>query len=358
MSSGSEAELGLFQVVNPAGEIVGEPDPSITDDLMRKMMREMVMLRTFDLWMMKIHPLGKASRYAPIEGQEAAVVGSVKSLSDRDWTFPTYRELTIGLLRNLPLSTLLHRLFATGLDPLKGHEITLFGDRDHRIVVGPGAVSLMCPIAVGMAMAAMRRREREVFMVYIGDGATSKGDFHEAINWAGVFKTPVIFFVQNNQWAISLPVTKQTASKTIAVKARAYGIPGFRVDGNDVLAVYTACRKFVEKARNGEGPALIEAVTYRLGPHTTADDPSKYRSEHEVEQMRLLDPLARFRKLLQRRNLWSIEEEKKFVEDFKDKLRAATEEAEKAPPLTVKAVFEDVYAQPPWHLLEEMDEAV
>ncbi|MCS7133268.1 MAG: thiamine pyrophosphate-dependent dehydrogenase E1 component subunit alpha [Candidatus Caldarchaeum sp.] len=358
MSSVSEAELVLYRVLSPEGELIGEPDPSITDDLLRKMMREMVMLRTFDNWMMKIHPLGKASRYAPVEGQEAAVVGSVESLSENDWVFPTYRELTIGLLRGVPLTTLLHRLYATGLDPLKGHEITLFGDRDRRIVVGPGAVSLMSPIAVGMAMAAMKRRERDVFVVYLGDGATSKGDFHEAINWAGVFKTPVIFFVQNNQWAISVPFSRQTAAPSIAIKGRAYGVPGFRVDGNDVMAVYEVCRRFVEKARKGEGPALIEAVTYRMGPHTTADDPTRYRTDEEVERMRLLDPLKRLRKFLERRGLWSSDEETRLVEDFKQKLKAATEEAEKAPPLPVKAVFEDVYAQPPWHLLEEMDEAL
>ncbi|MCS7133534.1 MAG: thiamine pyrophosphate-dependent enzyme, partial [Candidatus Caldarchaeum sp.] len=323
-----------------------------------KMMREMVMLRTFDTWMMKIHPLGKASRYAPVEGQEAAVVGSVNSLSRNDWVFPTYRELTIGLLRGASITTLLHRLFATGLDPLKGHEITLYGDRDLRIVVGPGAVSLMSPIAVGMAMAAMRRREKDVFVVYLGDGATSKADFHEAINWAGVFKPPVIFFVQNNQWAISVPVSRQTASKTIAVKGRAYGVPGYRIDGNDVMAVYEICRKSVEKARNGGGPALIEAVTYRMGPHTTADDPSKYRSEEEVEKMRVLDPLERLRKYLVKRGIWSSEQESRFVEEFRRLLKAATEEAEKAPPLPVKAVFEDVYAEPPWHLKEQMDEAV
>ncbi|MDW8084075.1 MAG: thiamine pyrophosphate-dependent enzyme [Candidatus Caldarchaeum sp.] len=348
----------MYRVLSPDGELVGETDAKVSDELLRTMMREMIMLRTFDTWIMKIHPLGKASRYAPVEGQEASVVGSFEALSENDWVFPTYRELTINLLRGTPLTILLHRLFATGLDPLKGHEITLFGDKSRRVVVGPGAVSLMCPIAVGMAMAAMRRGEKDVFFVYLGDGATSKGDFHESINWAGVFKTPVIFFVQNNQWAISVPVTRQTASSTIAVKGRAYGVPGFRVDGNDVIAVYDVCKRFVEKARGGEGPALIEAVTYRMGPHTTVDDPSRYRSDEEVERMRRFDPLDRLRKYLLNRGLWSLDEERGFVEKFKERLRAATEEAEKAPPLPVKAVFEDVYANPPWHLLEEMEEAV
>ncbi|BAJ50112.1 pyruvate dehydrogenase E1 component subunit alpha [Candidatus Caldarchaeum subterraneum] len=356
MSGDSEAELGLYRVLSPEGELVGEPDPSLSNETMRKMMRDMVVLRAFDQWMLKIHPLGKASRYAPVEGQEASVVGSVHSLSDVDWTFPTYRELTVGLLRGAPLTTLIHRMFATSLDHMKGHEITLYGDKRYRIVVGAGAVSLMCPVAVGMAMAAKKRGEKEVFLVYLGDGATSKGDFHEAINWAGVFKPPVIFFVQNNQWAISIPFKKQTASPTIAVKAKAYGIPGIRVDGNDVLAVYTVCRRFVEKARAGEGAVLIEAVTYRMGPHTTADDPSKYRSEKEVEEMRAFDPLKRMRIYLTRNGLWSPEEEQKIVESFRDELRRATEEAEKTPPPHPRVIFEDVYAELPWHLSEEMAE--
>ena len=205
-------------------------------------------------------------------------------------------------------------------------------------------------------MAAKKRGEKEVFLVYVGDGATSKGDFHEAINWAGVFKPPVIFFVQNNQWAISTPFKIQTAAPNIAVKAKAYGVPGIRVDGNDVLAVYTVCRKFVERAREGGGAVLIEAVTYRMGPHTTADDPSKYRSEEEVEKMRALDPLKRLRIYLTRNGLWSNEEEQKIVENFREELRRATEEAEKTPPLNPRVIFEDVYAELPWHLREEMAE--
>ncbi|MEM4281821.1 MAG: thiamine pyrophosphate-dependent dehydrogenase E1 component subunit alpha [Candidatus Caldarchaeum sp.] len=356
MSSSGEAEIELLQVLSPSGEIVGEPNPTLTNDVLLRMMKDMVKARLFDEWMLKIHPLGKASRYAPCEGQEASMVGSAYSVRENDWLFPTYREFPVALARGVPLTEIMHRMFADSKDPLKGHEITLYGDRRYRIVVGAGAVSLMAPVAVGMAMAASFRHEKDVFMVYIGEGATSKADFHEAINWAGVFKTPVVFFCQNNQWAISTPFNKQTAAPNIAVKAKAYGIPGVRVDGNDVMAVYTACRDAVERARSSKGPTLIEAVTYRMGPHTTADDPSRYRSETEVEKWRELDPLKRLRKHVIKNRLWSDEAEKTLVEEFRAELRKATEEALQTPPPTPSVMFEDVYATPPWHLEEEMDE--
>jgi len=336
--------------------LVGEPDPSITNDKLVTFLADMIKARVFDEWMLKIHPLGKASRYAPCEGQEAAMVGSAHSLEKSDWAFPTYREFPVALVRGASLNEILDRMLANSDDRLKGHEITLYGDIKYRMVIGAGAVSLMIPIAVGMAMAAAYRREREAFMVYFGEGATSKGDFHEGVNWAGVFKSPVVFFCQNNQWAISLPFNKQTAAKTIAVKAKAYGIPGVRVDGNDVIAVYTVCKKALERARNGEGPTLIEAVTYRFGPHTTADDPSRYRSEEEVAKWRKRDPIHRMRKYLTRNGLWDEEMEGKLINDFKAQLRKATEEAEKKTPPPIKAIFEDVYSSPPWHLVEQMDE--
>ncbi|MCS6769272.1 MAG: thiamine pyrophosphate-dependent dehydrogenase E1 component subunit alpha [Candidatus Caldarchaeum sp.] len=356
MSSDEEAGLGFVQILNHEGVVVGEPDPTLTNDLLVRMMQDMVKARVFDEWMLKIHPLGMASRYAPCEGQEASMIGSVYSTSSNDWLFPTYREYPVALARGVPLTEIMHRMFANSKDPLKGHEITLFGDRRYRIVIGAGGVSLMAPVAVGMAMASVMKSERDVFFVYLGDGATSKGDFHEAINWAGVFKTPVVFFVQNNQWAISVPFSRQTASQTIAVKAKAYGIPGVRVDGNDVMAVYTACRKAVDRARNRQGPTLVEAVTYRMGPHTTADDPTRYRSEEEVAEWRRRDPVKRIRNYLSRNGLWSENLEKQLTEDFKKTLRQATEEAEKTPPLKPTSIFEDVYSSLPWHLAEEMDE--
>ncbi len=358
MSSNSEARLEPFQILSPDGELVGEPDPTLSNDLLLTMMQDMIKARIFDEWMLKIHPLGRASRYAPCEGQEAAMIGSVHSTAPNDWLFPTYREYPVALARGVPLTEIMHRMLANSKDPLKGHEITLYGDKRYRIVVGAGPVSLMIPIAVGMAMAAVLRGEEDVFMVYFGDGATSKSDFHEAVNWAGVFKPPVVFFCQNNQWAISVPFSRQTAAPNIAVKARAYGIPGEIVDGNDVMAVYSVCKKAVERARDGQGPTLIEAVTYRIGPHTTADDPSRYRSAEEVEKWRELDPIKRVRKYLVKQGLWSMEKEKDLADDFVRLLKEATEEAERTPPPSPRIIFEDVYARQPWHLVEEMEELI
>lgn len=346
----------MIRLLSPQGVLEGEPDPTLTESKLVKIMKDMVAARVFDDWMLRIHPMGRVSRYAPAEGQEASMVGSAHALSEVDWVFPTYREFPVLIARGVPLVELQNRMFANSRDVLKGHEITLYGDRWRRIVVGAGGVSLMAPIAVGMAMASKSAGEKSVFIVYMGDGATSKGDFHEAINFAGVFKTPVIFFCQNNQWAISVPVSLQTRAETLAVKAEAYGIPGVRVDGNDVLAVYTVVRKYVEAARAGGGPAFIEAYTYRIGAHTTADDPRRYRSEEEVRRWRELDPISRMRKYLTAKGLWSVEEEERFIEEFREELRKATEIAESTPPLKPAAILEDVYGETPWYIADELEE--
>ncbi len=348
----------MIRILNPEGVLEGEPDPSLTDDKMVQLLKDMIASRLFDDWMLRIHPMGRVSRYAPAEGQEASMVGSAHALTDADWIFPTYREFPVLIARRVPLVELKHRMFANVKDVLKGHEITLYGDRRRRVVVGAGGVSLMAPIAVGMAMASKARGERSVSFVYMGDGATSKGDFHEAINFAGVFKPPVIFFCQNNQWAISVPVKMQTRAETLAVKATAYGVKGARVDGNDVLAVYTVVHRLLEECRAGGGPAFIEAVTYRIGPHTTADDPKRYRSEEELMQWRRLDPIDRMRRYLRGRGLWDDDRERVLVEEFMEELRRATEEAESTPPAPPKVILEDVYASEPWHIVEEMEELI
>ena len=346
----------MIRILSPEGALEGEPDPSLTDDRQVQLLKDMIASRVFDDWMLRIHPMGRVSRYAPAEGQEAAMIGSAHALRDDDWIFPTYREFPVLIARRVPLAELEHRMFANVKDVLKGHEITLYGDKRRRIVVGAGGVSLMTPIAVGMAMASKTLGEKSISFIYLGDGATSKGDFHEAINFAGVFKPPVIFFCQNNQWAISVPIQRQTRAETIAQKATAYGVRSARVDGNDVLAVYTVVHRLVEECRSGGGPAFIEAVTYRIGPHTTADDPRRYRSEEEVTQWRRLDPIDRMRRYLKARELWDDDMERKFVEEFREELKKATEEAESTPPAPPRVILEDVYAREPWHILEEMEE--
>src|SRR5437879_6074100 len=204
-------------------------------------------------------------------------------------------------------------------------------------------VGTQLPHAVGLAYAAQYKGDDAVVMVYFGDGATSEGDFHEALNFAGVWHVPVVFVCQNNQWAISVPLKKQTHSRTIAQKALAYGLPGVQVDGNDVLAVYAAAREAVDRARAGDGPTLIECVTYRLGFHTTADDPSKYRSEEEVTMWEKKDPLTRFRAYLEQRNLLESDIESRVDEE----IAAAVQRFEATPPADPLTMFDHAYAELP-----------
>lgn len=205
-------------------------------------------------------------------------------------------------------------------------------------------------------MAAKLRGDPIVTMAYFGDGGTSENDFHAGMNFAGVFKTPTIFFCQNNHWAISVPVEKQTASETIAIKAKAYGFEGVRVDGNDILAVYRTTKEAVDKARSGGGPTLIEAVTYRMGPHSSSDDPKRYRKEQELKEWQTRDPLVRFRLYLEKKGIWTEADEQKAQEEANHELDEAIAYAEKLPRPALETLFTDVYAEIPWHLEEQLRE--
>ena len=257
------------------------------------MYRVMLLARRFDERMLRLQRQGRIGTFAPVKGQEAAQIGSVAALRPEDWVVPSFRETAAMLWRGWPIEKMLH--FFSGR--LEGGQPGP-GQRDLPTAI---PVATQIPHAVGLAYAAQYRGDDVVAMVYFGDGATSEGDFHEALNFAGVWHVPVVFVCQNNQWAISIPLKKQTHSRTIAQKALAYGFPGIQVDGNDVLAVYAAAREAVARARAGDGPTLIECVTYRLAMHTTADDPSRYRSEEEVKAWERKDPLTRFAAYLEKR---------------------------------------------------------
>ena len=207
---------------------------------------------------------------------------------------------------------------------------------------------------MGAALAAKIRGDPIVTLTYFGDGGTSENDFHAGMNFAGVFKTPTVFFCQNNHWAISLPVERQTASETIAVKAHAYGFEGVRVDGNDILAVYRTTKEAVEKARKGGGPTLIEAVTYRMGPHSSSDDPKRYRSEEELAEWQKRDPLVRFHRYLEKKRLWTEADEKRAQDETNREIEEAVQHAEKLPKPALETLFTDVYAEMPWNLEEQL----
>ncbi|MEM3031510.1 MAG: thiamine pyrophosphate-dependent enzyme [Nitrososphaerota archaeon] len=326
----------------------------LDDDTLSAMYRDMVLTRIFDGWMVRLQRMGKVAAYTSSEGQEAVAVGSAYALRETDWIFPTYRETGAYIARKVPLEILIARQLGSSLDPLKGHEVLLFGDRRYRIVTGPGPVAAHLCTSLGFALAAKFRREGTVVLAIFGDGATSKGDFNEGLNIAGVMSASVVFLCQNNQYAISVPISRQTASESIAVKAKAYGFEGVQVDGNDVRAVYSTTLRAVEKARSGGGPTLIEAVTYRLAPHSTADDPSKYRSGDEVERWRMRDPVARLRCELESRGLWDGDRDKRLYAEYEELVSRKIEEV-KSPPLNPRAILGDVYATPTWNLLEELE---
>lgn len=294
-----DTPLEFLSILSEGGLVDRDLEPDIPGELLLKLYRFMVLGRRFDERMLQLQRQGRIGTFAPIKGQEAAQLGAVAALEPRDWMVPCFRETAAQLWRGTPMESIL--LYFGGYD--EGGRIPE-GQRDLPIAI-PVASQLLH--AVGLAWAAKYRGTEEVAMTFFGDGATSEGDFHEALNFAAVYQTPTVFVCQNNQWAISVPRSKQTRSRTLAQKALAYEMPGIQVDGNDVLAVYVAAREAVERARAGGGPTLIECVTYRMAMHTTADDPTRYRSEEEVLQWARKDPLMRFETYLTGKGLLSPE---------------------------------------------------
>lgn len=324
-----------LSILDSDGNLDTALEPAIPADDLKRLYRSMLLARRFDERMLRLQRQGRIGTFAPIKGQEAAQLGSVSTLRRSDWMVPSFRETASMLWRGWSMEKIL--LFFAGY--LEGGEPG--PDRHDLPICIPVATQL--PHAVGLAYAAQYRGDDAVVMAYCGDGATSEGDFHEAMNFAGVWHVPVVFVVQNNQWAISIPLKKQTHSRTIAQKALAYGFPGLQVDGNDILAVHAASREALERARRGEGPTLIECVTYRLGVHTTSDDPTKYRSAEEVAAWERKDPLTRFGAYLQKRNLLEAGLEEEIAEEIARGV-AAFEATAAADPLTM---FDHAYAEPP-----------
>ena len=347
--------LGLFRVVDENGEVVRE-DIEVDWDKVVEMYVYMVRARILDDWILRLQRVGKVALHAPNRGQEAVGVGSAMALSREDWLIPSYRELGAYLVKGMTEEEILDRAMANVDDLLRGSEFAVYGKRSVNLVPAPVPVGNQIPHAVGVAMAAKILKHRVVVMTIFGDGATSRGHFHAALNFAGVFKAPVVFVIQNNQWAISMPARRQTASVTFAIKGVAYGVPSVRVDGNDVIAVYTVAREAVERARRGEGPTLIEAVTYRMGPHTTADDPGKYRDPEEAKLFERVDPIARVKKLLIKKGLLDEESDRRIWEEWSSRIEDVVKKCYNKPPLPVEVILENVYSKPTWNLLEQAEE--
>ncbi len=341
-----DPEIGveLLSILDEYGNLDAELEPQIGNDLHLKMYRAMLVGRRFDERMLDLQRQGRIGTFPPIKGQEAAQIGSVAALRDRDWLAPSFRETAAEIMRGRSLESIL--LYYNGYN-----EGTIIPDNQHDM---PMSVPVSSQIihAVGLGFAAKYRRTDEVVMTFFGDGGTSEGDFHEGLNFAAVYQTPVVFVCQNNQWAISIPLARQTRSRTIAQKALAYGMPGIQVDGNDILAVHLAAAEAVARARGGGGPTLLECVTYRIMMHTTADDPKKYRSEEDVERWKARDPLIRYRKYLVEKNILTTHRLSELDEEVEKEIRSAIDRAEEqmrylGQPLDM---FDHLYAELPAEL--------
>src|SRR6266542_3124940 len=328
-------QVQYLSVLDSDGNLDTALEPKLAGEDLRALYRAMVLGRRLDERMVRLQRQGRIGTFAPTKGQEASQMGSAFTLRRINWMVPSFRETAAMILRGWPIEKLL--LFFAG--HVEGGRPA---DDQHDLPITI-PVSTQLPHAVGLAYAAQYRGDDVVVMAYFGDGATSEGDFHEAMNFAGVWHVPVVFVCQNNQWAISVPLKKQTHSRTLAQKALAYGLPGIQVDGNDVLAVYAAAREAVDRARAGDGPTLIECVTYRLGVHTTADDPTKYRSDEEVKAWERKDPLTRFVTYLEKKNLLEANVEQRIDEEIAEAVRRF----EATPPADPLAMFDHAYARLP-----------
>ncbi len=331
-----------LQILSPDGEVDTALLPDLDADALRAIFRHLLAARLADRHCVVLQREGRLGTYPPLEGQEAAQVGSALALAETDWIVPSFREMAAALVRGVPLAYVL--LYWMGSE--EGSRIP----RRFRFLPVSVPVGSHTLHAAGMAMALRYRREEGAVLCYFGDGATSEGDFHEAMTFAGVCRAPVVFFCQNNAWAISVPRRLQCAADSLAVKAVGYGMTGLQIDGNDPLASFAATRMALEHARAGEGPVFIEAVTYRLGPHTTADDPTRYRDAAEVERMRRLEPLARYRRFLEGRGLWSRAWEESLGGEIEAWLEAEVRAAETQPAPRPEEIFAHMFAALPPHL--------
>lgn len=337
MSQVLPAEGGLRRVIGD-GHAVPDGEVNLTREQHLDLYRDMVLLRTYDERSVIYHRQGRIGTYAIFWNHEAMQAGSVFALEDRDWIFPAYRESAIGLLRGMPVSTV--------LSWWRGHPAGWWNPKEFNVASICVPIATQIPHAVGFAWGSALKGEDRVALAFFGDGATSEGSFHEGATFAGVMKAPAIFFCSNNQWAISTPLARQTAAPTLADKAIGYGMPALRVDGGDVLAVYEATREAVARARAGNGPTFIEAVTYRVAPHATADDPSLYVDEERVEEERENECVGRYERYLKRLGVLTEEQAETLRTEALELMRAGIAEAEAEPPADVALVFEYAYANP------------
>lgn len=330
-----------FQVLDVDGQIINPAlAPELSDDDLRQLMYRMVFTRTWDQRAVKLTRQGRLGFYAPVAGQEASMLGSEFATTKEDFLLPGYRDIPQCVFHGWPM----YQAFLYS----RGHQHG--GDLPEGVNILPPQIIIGAQIvqASGVAMAFKLRNEARVAVTYTGDGGSSQGDFYEGMNFAGAFQLPAIFIVQNNQFAISVPVRLQTAAETLAQKAVAAGIPGIQVDGMDVLAVYAAVKQAADRARAGDGPTLLEMLTFRYGPHTmSGDDPTRYRTKDLESEWEQKDPLVRFRKYLESKKLWTEADEEQAMEDAKNTVAEALKKADEYPKLTVPHLIDSMFAELP-----------
>ncbi len=347
-----------FRILDEDGNVLPGADvPVVPDADCLKLYRGMLQVRLIDDRYIKLQRQGRLGFYMQSTGEEATHFGGAYALKLSDWVFPSYREPGIAFWRGYTVQDFTNQLYGNSADPVKGRQMPVHHSaRWINLVSISSPVGTQIPQAVGMAWAAKISKKDDVALVYFGEGATSTGEFHVGMNFAGVGKAPCIFFCRNNGWAISTSERQQTASNGFAIKAVAYGMPGVLVDGNDLLAIIAVMQDAVARARAGEGPTMIEARTYRRGGHSSSDDPSQYRDPAEVAAWETNDPIERWRRYLVKRGLWTQAIHDQYASEITEEMMAALKTAESLGPPSLDTIFSDVFAQLPPHLVEQQAE--
>lgn len=342
-----KGSVDYIQILDESGDIDKKLDPKFKPDLLKSMFEWMLLTRAYDVKAVNLQRQGRMGTYGPVIGQEAIGVGAALALKPQDWACPTYREGQVLLIKGVPLESI-YLIW-------KGNEIGMQKFKENNCF--PFAIPLAShlPHTVGIAYALKQKKKNAVIIAFVGDGGTSEGDFHEALTFAGVWKLPIVFLISNNGWAISTPRKKQTASDTLAQKGLGYGAECIQVDGNDVLAVHSVVKDAVEKARKDNIPQVIEAITYRMSMHTTADDPTKYRSEKELNEWKKKDPIDRMRAYLKKKKIWTKSYEDKTIKQINKKVEDAVEKMEAYKP-DPRDMFKYVWEEMPEDLKEQQKE--
>lgn len=353
----------LIRVLDDEGKAVGPWDPKLDPETMRRGLKAMILTRAFDDRMHRAHRQGKTSFYMKCTGEEAIAVAQGMILSREDMGFPTYRQQGLLIARDYPLATMMNQIYSNAEDPIKGRQLPImYSAKDYGFFTISGNLGTQYVQAVGWGMASAIRGDDKIAITWIGDGSTAESDFHSALTFAAVYRAPVILNIVNNQWAISsFQGIAGGLETTFASKGIGYGLPALRVDGNDFLAVWAATQWAEERARTNQGATIIELFTYRGAPHSTSDDPSRYRPGDEHEKWPLGDPIARLKQHLIGLGEWSDEQQEDAEKEAVEKVRAAAKESEAIGTLgqsrpSVKTMFEEVYATEDWRLVEQRRE--